>query len=273
MEHDFNNLIALARSKFANLSSIQPIKLPYNGNINSEHGDLPEEFTFEVQELNSMDYQKEDGVSALGKDVQNKNSNDLQALGNIFHYYMGELNKIDCKPIFKNRLSHRISEEITYLFLVNRYFKVIAYLYQVELRNNHLGKITWPLVSENKGMGLVVTPEEIQQLLSLEKLSYTDYLLSLLRFIDVIVEYTTETIILVSIGSEDATEVLNSQFSLCLINLQAITKLQNGFQMLDLKNDIIRRKYDGLKYNSKKLNGIVYDISLRKLIVNEVHIY
>ena len=160
--------------------------------------------------------------------------------------------------------------------MVNRYFKTISYIYQVELKEKQLDKILHPLISKSDQdkMGLVITPEEIQCLLSLEKLNYNDYLLALLRLIETIVEYTVDTIILISISSENSSNKLqNTQYSLSLINLQIVTKLQNGFQMLDLKNDNIRRKFDGLKYNFKKMNGIVYDLSLRKLIVNEVELY
>ncbi|KAJ9613945.1 Translin-1 [Cladophialophora chaetospira] len=39
-----------------------------------------------------------------------------------------------------------------------------------------------------------------------------------------------------------------------------------GFQLLNLKNDILRRKNDALKYNVKKVEDVVYDLSLRGLI-------
>jgi len=38
-----------------------------------------------------------------------------------------------------------------------------------------------------------------------------------------------------------------------------------GFSMLNLKNDILRRRYDSLKYDIKKIEEVVYDVSLRKL--------
>ncbi|CAL1713075.1 unnamed protein product [Somion occarium] len=38
-----------------------------------------------------------------------------------------------------------------------------------------------------------------------------------------------------------------------------------GFTMLNLKNDALRRRYDSLKYDIKKIEEVVYDISLRKL--------
>ncbi|KAI0078276.1 Translin [Panus rudis PR-1116 ss-1] len=38
-----------------------------------------------------------------------------------------------------------------------------------------------------------------------------------------------------------------------------------GFAMLNLKNDSLRRRYDSLKYDIKKIEEVVYDVSLRKL--------
>ncbi|KAH9854662.1 Translin [Lenzites betulinus] len=38
-----------------------------------------------------------------------------------------------------------------------------------------------------------------------------------------------------------------------------------GFAMLNLKNDLLRRRYDSLKYDIKKVEEVVYDVSLRKL--------
>jgi len=38
-----------------------------------------------------------------------------------------------------------------------------------------------------------------------------------------------------------------------------------SFSMLNLKNDMLRRRYDSLKYDIKKIEEVVYDVSLRKL--------
>ncbi|KIJ54641.1 hypothetical protein M422DRAFT_774905 [Sphaerobolus stellatus SS14] len=38
-----------------------------------------------------------------------------------------------------------------------------------------------------------------------------------------------------------------------------------GFSMLNLKNDILRRRFDSLKYDIKKIEEVVYDLSLRNL--------
>ncbi|KAI5986160.1 Translin [Pisolithus albus] len=38
-----------------------------------------------------------------------------------------------------------------------------------------------------------------------------------------------------------------------------------GFTKLNLKNDLLRRRFDSLKYDLKKIEEVVYDVKLRKL--------
>ncbi|EJD50703.1 Translin [Auricularia subglabra TFB-10046 SS5] len=45
-----------------------------------------------------------------------------------------------------------------------------------------------------------------------------------------------------------------------------VKELFAAFSLLNLKNDSLRRKFDSLKYDIKKLEEIVYDISLRQLV-------
>ena len=42
--------------------------------------------------------------------------------------------------------------------------------------------------------------------------------------------------------------------------------LLTGFRLLNLKNDMLRKKYDSLKYDLKKVEEVVYDISIRGLL-------
>ncbi|OJJ60941.1 hypothetical protein ASPSYDRAFT_780145 [Aspergillus sydowii CBS 593.65] len=45
-----------------------------------------------------------------------------------------------------------------------------------------------------------------------------------------------------------------------------IKELFNGFQLLNLKNDTLRKRSDAIKYSVKKVEDVVYDLSLRNLI-------
>lgn len=58
-----------------------------------------------------------------------------------------------------------------------------------------------------------------------------------------------------------------------------VKEVHGGFQLLNLKNDLLRKRFDGIKYDIKKieegefwtvmlrlLTSVVYDITLRGLI-------
>lgn len=45
-----------------------------------------------------------------------------------------------------------------------------------------------------------------------------------------------------------------------------IKDVHAGFQLLNLKNDALRRRSDGIKYSVKKVEDVVYDLSLRGLL-------
>jgi len=51
------------------------------------------------------------------------------------------------------------------------------------------------------------------------------------------------------------------------VRIQGFVKdLFAGFLLLNLKNDILRRKVDGIKYSVKKTEEIVYDLTVRNLV-------
>ncbi|XP_030066027.1 translin [Microcaecilia unicolor] len=51
-----------------------------------------------------------------------------------------------------------------------------------------------------------------------------------------------------------------------------INELDSGFRLLNLKNDSLRKRYDGLKYDVKKVEEVVYDLSIRGLSKEAVSI-
>ena len=44
-----------------------------------------------------------------------------------------------------------------------------------------------------------------------------------------------------------------------------VSDLSSGFRLLNLKNDGLRKKFDSLKYDLKKIEEVVYDVSIRGL--------
>ncbi|XP_062582455.1 translin-like [Saccostrea cucullata] len=48
-----------------------------------------------------------------------------------------------------------------------------------------------------------------------------------------------------------------------------VAELDAGFRLLNLKNDALRKRFDGLKYDLKKVEEVVYDLSIRGLKPDE----
>lgn len=43
---------------------------------------------------------------------------------------------------------------------------------------------------------------------------------------------------------------------------QFTLSLNRSFQLLNLKNDALRKRYDGIKYDMKRIEEIVYDVTV-----------
>lgn len=75
---------------------------------------------------------------------------------------------------------------------------------------------------------------------------------------------------LISVIDELARLAINSvtlgDYSRPLQISQFVKDIHAGFQILNLKNDSLRRRSDSIKYSVKKIEDIVYDLSLRNLV-------
>ncbi|CAM8913694.1 unnamed protein product [Rhodiola kirilowii] len=50
--------------------------------------------------------------------------------------------------------------------------------------------------------------------------------------------------------------------------LKFLTDLHAAFRMLNLRNDFLRKKFDGMKYDLRKVEEVYYDVKIRGLAVN-----
>jgi len=80
-----------------------------------------------------------------------------------------------------------------------------------------------------------------------------EYLLGLINIIDDLSRLAMNSVTL----GDNALAVQISGF---------IKDLHAGFQVLNLKNDILRKRVDSIKYAVKRVEDVVYDLSLRNLI-------
>ncbi|KAI1107053.1 Translin [Jackrogersella minutella] len=111
-------------------------------------------------------------------------------------------------------------------------------------------------------LGRLLTIEEVGQILKVPvnlkdrdafHVTVEEYILALT---DITEELSRLAMNSVTMGDIDLT-VLISGF---------IKDLFAGFQLLNLKNDIVRKRVDAVKYHVKKVEDVIYDLSLRNLI-------
>ncbi|BGO95688.1 hypothetical protein NBRC10512_007386 [Rhodotorula toruloides] len=105
----------------------------------------------------------------------------------------------------------------------------------------------------------VATKEEVAQQLGIQEawkdhffLSTEEYLHSLISLVN---ELSRLAINRVTLG-DYAAPVQYSRFA---------KELSNAFGLLNLKNDSLRKRFDSIKYDVKRLEEVVYDLSLRGL--------
>ncbi|RLU22762.1 hypothetical protein DMN91_005040 [Ooceraea biroi] len=59
--------------------------------------------------------------------------------------------------------------------------------------------------------------------------------------------------------------VINGDYDRPIEIAKFVNELHAGFRLLNLKNDMLRRRFDGLKYDVKKIEEVVYDLYIRGL--------
>ncbi|CAG8486443.1 3693_t:CDS:2 [Acaulospora colombiana] len=116
----------------------------------------------------------------------------------------------------------------------------------------------------------LITPDEIEPMFGVRvnlKNDLQDFHISLDEFLHgytmLTSELVSELLSLLAINS-----VTLGNYDRPLRISRFVKELFMGFQLLNLKNDALRKKFDGIKYDIKKIEEVVYDISLRKLSRN-----
>jgi predicted translin family RNA/ssDNA-binding protein len=61
------------------------------------------------------------------------------------------------------------------------------------------------------------------------------------------------------------TSVIMGDYHRPLAISRFVDELHSGFQLLNLKNDSLRKRFDSIKYDVKKIEEVVYNIKLRNL--------
>jgi len=117
-------------------------------------------------------------------------------------------------------------------------------------------------VDTKKAGGRLLTIEEVGELLHVPvnlkdrdefHLTIEEYLHAMISLIDELARLARNT---VTIGDYERAAAI----AIFIKNIHA------GFQILNLKNDSLRKRSDGIKYRVKEVEDVVYDLSLRGLV-------
>ncbi|XP_062550065.1 translin [Armigeres subalbatus] len=107
--------------------------------------------------------------------------------------------------------------------------------------------------------GILVSRDTTAEILGMKSkqadgfhLDIEDYLMGILQMASELSRYAVNS---VTLGDYDRPLAI-SKF---------VADLNSGFRLLNLKNDGLRKRFDALKYDVKKIEEIVYDISIRGL--------
>ncbi|XP_057659785.1 translin isoform X2 [Diorhabda carinulata] len=103
--------------------------------------------------------------------------------------------------------------------------------------------------------GILIDKETTASILGLSNqsnlhLDLEDYLMGLLNLASELSRYAVNS---VTLGDYNR-PIQISRF---------VAQLNAGFRLLNLKNDSLRKRFDGLKYDVKKIEEVVYDLSIR----------
>lgn len=108
--------------------------------------------------------------------------------------------------------------------------------------------------------GFLVSRDTCAEILGLKSqqsdgfhLELEGYLMGLLQMVNELSRFAINS---VTLG--DYSRVLSLQ--------RFVADLNSGFRLLNLKNDGLRKRFDSLKYDVKKIEEIVYDLSIRGLL-------
>lgn len=107
--------------------------------------------------------------------------------------------------------------------------------------------------------GILVEKDVVAEILGIGKnsnsyfhLDLEDYLIGLLQLSSELARFCVNS-------------VINGDYERPLQISKFVAELGAGFRLLNMKNDGLRKRFDGLKYDAKKIEEVVYDLSIRGL--------
>lgn len=182
-------------------------------------------------------------------------SKEATAALQVIHTSLSELGKacLDARACFEKCNKHY--QELKSIVPADQYYRF----------NDHWNWTTQRLVSLIALViyleaGFLVTRDTCAEILGVENqpskgfhLDLETYLVGILQMISELSRFATNSVTL-------------GDYSRVLMLQRFVGDINSGFRLLNLKNDALRKRFDALKYDVKKIEEIVYDLSIRGLL-------
>lgn len=182
-------------------------------------------------------------------------SKEATAALQVIHTSLSELGKacLDARACFEKCNKHY--QELKAIVPAGQYYRF----------NDHWNWTTQRLVSLIALViyleaGFLVTRDTCAEILGVENqqskgfhLDLETYLMGILQMVSELSRFAINSVTL-------------GDYSRVLMLQRFVGDINSGFRLLNLKNDALRKRFDTLKYDVKKIEEIVYDLSIRGLL-------
>lgn len=108
-------------------------------------------------------------------------------------------------------------------------------------------------------IGVLVTKETVAEILGMKNTREEGFHLDLEEFLMGLLQLSSE------LSRFAVNSVTFGDYTKPIRIAQFVNELNAGFRLLNLKNDNLRKRFDALKYDVKKVEEVVYDLSIRGL--------
>ncbi len=203
--------------------------------------------------------------------IHNSNSNCL-----IYFYYTNTINILQflvkeicdkAKPMFQEMHStfvvvdKLISKETYFKYYNTWNFRLTQICFLAALYHWILMDLQQP--SSDNLLSYLITKDQVQELVGLNQDDISSFFIPLEDYLMGVCNFCTEV-------SRFAVNAVTKQDYEAPQRIgKFLNELYSGFRMLNLKNDNLRKRFDGIKYDIKRVEDILYDLSIRNLLSHQ----
>ncbi|XP_023246236.1 translin isoform X2 [Copidosoma floridanum] len=202
--------------------------------------------------LNKEQETRED-IRTIVRDIEKVSRNIVMVMQNI-HNEIPEENKscAEARNLFGEIRVYY--EKLAFIVPKNEYYRFHDHWRMVTQKLCFLASLILYLE-----VGTLATIETVAEILGVKSKREEGFYLDLEDFLMGLLQMSSE------LSRFAVNSVTNGNYDRPMQIAHFVNELNAGFRLLNLKNDGLRKRFDALKYDVKKIEEVVYDLSIRGL--------